>query len=83
MDYSYDDIKAVKNRVQKLFESTKIAHINLKASRKNLKNVQIKIKGVYDRFFSVTSMVGAYEESFTIKYIDILTKQISILELEW
>lgn len=82
MDYSYDDISVIKDKINALFKNRKIAHINLKANRKKLQNIEIKIKGVYDRFFSVTSMVGTYEESFTIKYIDILTKQISILELE-
>ncbi len=82
MDYSYDDIKALKERILELYNKSNIAHINLKASRKKLKNVKIIIKGIYDRFMSVTSMVNSYEESFTIKYIDILTNQVSILELE-
>lgn len=34
MDYSYDDIKALKERILELYNKSNIAHINLKARRK-------------------------------------------------
>lgn len=76
------DINIIKNKIEKLFNNKEIIHVSVNMKRKNVKNVEAIILGVYNNFFTVRSKINFYEEDFTISYIDLLIKNISIKELE-
>lgn len=77
-----DDIALMKEEIIKLKKKGGIIHIDLKQRQKHI-YAESKIADIYDRFFYVTSKVGAYEESFAITYVSILTKKIFINELNY
>ena len=78
---SNEDVDSLKRNIKKLYDSGKMIHIIVKPKKKHPITAESKITGIYERFFSVTSHVGFYEESFTITYISVLTKEILINEL--
>lgn len=42
----------------------------------------VKINGIYDYFVSVEADINNYIENFSITFVDVLTKNIIIRELE-
>ncbi|MBR6072400.1 MAG: hypothetical protein IKP77_06205 [Acholeplasmatales bacterium] len=75
------DINIIKSKILKLYKENEPIHIDVNLKRRNVKNALGIIKGVYDNFFIVKSKVNLYDEEFSISYIDILIKNISIKEL--
>ncbi len=82
--YSIDkqDFIILKSKLEELYRSSKVIHVDILTKRKKLDNITSKIEGIYDRFLCVSSLVNSYKEDFTISYIDILTKKIHIKELQ-
>ena len=76
-----EDIEKIKLIANNLFVNKTHLHIKIVEKRKKV-NALSMITGVYDRFMTVSSKVGAYEESFTISYISILLKEFVIDEIQ-
>jgi hypothetical protein len=78
----YSDFTTLRERLIDIFNKSPIIHVDLSSKRKKLKNIKAKIIGVYDRFLCITSVINFYEENFTITFIDLLTRKVSIDELK-
>lgn len=78
---SNEDIKELQEKIKNIYNNNGIIHVVVKPKKKHPITAESKIKGIYERFFNVSSYVGTYEESFSITYISILTKEILINEL--
>lgn len=78
----YSDFTSLRERLIDIFNKDPIIHVDLSSKRKKLKNIKAKIIGVYDRFLCITSVINFYEENFTITFIDLLTRNVSIDELK-
>ena len=78
----YSDFGLLKEKLIDIHNKNEFIIVDLSSKRKKLKNIKCKIVGIYDRFLCVTSVINNYEENFTITYIDILTKSVTILELK-
>ena len=75
------EIKDIKDKVSKLYSEKKKIHISINSQRKKVKDAICAIDGVYDKFFVVKSMVNRYEETFTVLYVDVYSKNTIIKEL--
>ncbi len=75
------EIKEIKDKVSKLYSEKKEIHISINSKRKKVKDATCVIDGVYNNFFVVKSMVNRYEESFTVLYVDVYSKNTIIKEL--
>ena len=75
------EIKDIKDKVSKLYSEKKEIHISISSQRKKVKDATCVIDGVYNKFFVVKSMVNRYEESFTVLYVDVYSKNTIIKEL--
>lgn len=76
------DINIIKSKILKLYNENEPIHVTVNLKRRNVKNALSTIVGVYNNFFTVKSKVNLYEEEFSISFIDILIKNISISELD-
>lgn len=74
-------LEEIKNTLIHLHKLEQSIHVDVSVRRKNVKNAPCKITGIYQNFVCVESDVNGYLESFTISYVDILTKQVIIKEL--
>lgn len=75
------EIKDIKDKVLKLYNEKKQIHISINIHRKKVKDATCFIDGVYENFFVVKSMVNRYEETFTVLYVDVYSKNTIIKEL--
>lgn len=73
----------IKRRIYELYISKSEIHIIVMKKRRSTKIKEIAhITEVYDKFFTVSSKVGYYDETFTITFIDLLIKEIIIEEID-
>ncbi len=75
------DVDKLKEKIKDIYDANMSIHLSIKQKHKREIFAEAKITGMYENFFSVSSQVGSYTESFTITYISVLTKSIKILEL--
>lgn len=76
------EIQDIKDKVSKLYSEKKEIHISINSNRKKVKDATCFIDGVYENFFVVKSMVNnRYEETFTVLYVDVYSKNTIIKEL--
>ena len=71
----------IKKAVEELYGRTPDIHINLNRARKKLSNVQVTIKGLYPNFFIIEHNDCGYVSKYTVRYDELLTSEIEILEL--
>ena len=76
------DINYIKNKISELYNKKEDIHVTINLKRKRVSNAKSKITGVYKNFFTVKSQVSLYYEDFSINYVDILIKNVSIKELD-
>ena len=77
----YEQFGELKNMLIEHARESAFIHVSLRNGRNRIKEAKSKIVGIYDRFICVESRINNYDESFTINYIDILTKNVIIKEL--
>ena len=78
-----NQVLAIKNQILELSNKTNIIHVSINNKRHKIYEAPSKIVGVYERFLCVESKVNNYVEKFTINYIDLLTTNIVIKELNY
>jgi len=78
-----NSIDILKRQINYLFEKHPNIHININLphQKKNAEIIHATINGVYPNLFVVTENSKGREETHTIMYTDVWTKQIEILEL--
>lgn len=74
----------IKNRIQKLYETAPQVHVSVMIphTRTVLENDLAEIKGVYRNVFRLEERSSGILRCHTVKYADIITKQIRIAELQ-
>ena len=76
-----DDINIIKNKIAKLYNDKTKIHVTINVKRKNAKDKESEITGIYKNFFSVKAKGELYTEEFSISYIDLLIGNIAVKEL--
>ena len=76
-------LDVVKNNIRKLYETNPNIHVNRSIAhpRLQLQNDPAVIKSVYPHVFRIEEYSSGTPECHTLKYADILTHQIEIIEL--
>lgn len=77
IDYIKKEIKALYEGQQKIHVNVTISHPKI-----DLKNDPAKITGVYSNIFRIEEYSSGTPASHTLKYTDLLTKQIEIDEIK-
>ena len=75
-------IAEIKEKLKELYKASPIIHVDVLQKRRRVKNATAKINGIYDYFVSVEADINNYIENFSITFVDVLTKNIIIRELE-
>lgn len=73
----------IKREIKNLYETNPEIHVNVSISHPkiDLKNDPAVIKGVYSNIFRLEEYSNGTPACHTLKYTDILTKQIEIEEI--
>ncbi len=76
-------LELIREKVKRLRDSDPHIHVNVSITRPKVKidNEPAEILGVYPNVFRLRDMSSKDGKSYTIKYSDILTGQIEIVEL--
>ncbi len=74
----------IKQQIKALYEAEAKIHINISLThpKLDLKNDPAKITGVYSNIFRIEEYSNGTPASHTLKYTDLLTKQIEIEEIK-
>ncbi len=76
----------IKNKIYNLYKSDPNIHISLSMTgpKINLNNEPALITGVYSHIFQIQASDGVTDivKRYSLQYSDVLTKQITIAELE-
>lgn len=77
-------IDYIKKEIKTLYEGQQKIHVNISIShpKLDLKNDPAKITGVYSNIFRIEEYSNGAPASHTLKYTDLLTKQIEIEEIK-
>lgn len=73
-------IEELKKYIKALYEQGKSINVNVKKTRTKGENHDVVIEGIYPKFFTVKNT--KMNLAFTIQYIDIITGNIAISEIE-
>ena len=71
----------IKRKIGALFESEPNIHINLNRARKKLSGVAVTIKSVHPHFFIIEHNDGGYVAKYTVRYDELLTSELEVIEL--
>lgn len=79
-----NSINLLKRQIKYLFEKHPNIHISIKIphQRISVEKIPATITGVYPNLFVVTECSKGHEESHTVMYTEVWTKQIEIHELK-
>lgn len=77
-------IDYIKKEIRTLYENNSQFHVNITISHPkiDLKKDPAKITGVYSNIFRIEEYSNGAPASHTLKYTDLLTKQIEIEEIK-
>jgi len=78
-----NDLNVIKNGIKKLYLTHPDVHINVSITspKVQLHNQPAKITDVYPSIFRVEENSGGVIKHHTIQYVDIITKNVEIMEL--
>ncbi len=78
-----NSIDIIKSGLQSLYKTNPDIHVNVSLNTPiiNLINRSVILIGVYPHIFRVEDHYGGRCEQYTLQYVDVLTKNIEILEL--
>lgn len=73
-------VNEIKRRIQRLFHMNPTIHIDVSINRPKVRitNQEAVLKGVYSNVFQIETQGKLY----TIQYVDVLTKNIKIAEIQ-
>ena len=72
----------IKDKLRVIVDKSNLIHIDVLNKRKRVYDVKTNITGIYTNFICVETLINGYLEKFTISYVDLITKNIIIHELE-
>ena len=75
-------LEAIRSKVKRLYDTNPEIRVNVSISRPrvHLENEPATIKSVYPHFFQIEEHSGGSLRIHTIQYIDLVTRQIEIVE---
>lgn len=73
-------IEELKKYIKTLYAQGKSININIKKTRTKNENHEVIIEGIYPKFFTVKN--SKMNLAFTIQYVDVITGNITINEIE-
>ena len=76
----HSNIDQIKEYIKRLFDNQIAINVVVKKTRTKSENYNVTIKGVYPKFFTVYN--SKLNINFTIEYIDLITGNISINEID-
>ena len=78
------ELNMIKKDILHLYKTNPNIHMDVSISRPkiSLKNAKATITGIYPHIFQITENSSGVPKNHTIQYVDILTKNIAILELQ-
>ena len=78
-----NNLSVIKSQVKHLYQTNPEVHIDLsfKNVRKHFTNVSAVITAVYSNIFTAMLKENGVEKPYTFQYVDILTHNIEIKEL--
>lgn len=76
-------LSLIKSQVKYLFKTNPEVHIDIsnKSERKHLTNVSAVITAIYPNIFTARLKENGIERKYTFQYVDLLTHNIEIREL--
>ena len=79
-----NSIDKIKRKIKEIYESDPNVHINVSFSHPKLciKNAPAVIKDIYPNIFRIEEYSGGYAKYHIIRYADLMTNQIEIIELQ-
>lgn len=79
-----NSIDIIKSSLQSLYKSNPNIHVNvsLNSPKISLKNKAVVLTGVYPHVFRIEDRSRERAEAYTLQYVDVLTRNIEIVELE-
>ena len=78
-----NSIDIIKSRIKSLYETNPRIHVNVTIStpKINLRNRPVVLAGIYPHVFRIEDRANGKLEQYTLQYVDVLTKNIEIMEL--
>ena len=78
-----NSIDIIKSKIKSLYETNPSIHVNvsLNTPKISFKNKPVLLIGVYPHVFRIEDRSGQRADQYTLQYVDILTKNIEIMEL--
>ncbi len=79
-----NSIDIIKSKIKSLYETNPSIHVNvsLNTPKISLKNKPVLLIGVYPHVFRIEDRSSGRAEQHTLQYVDVLTKNIEIVELK-
>lgn len=80
-----NQIEIVKSNILALYRSQQVVHASIRTQRSATENQdlhKIVVKAVYTNIFVVEDMNAPKPQTYTFQYVDVITKDIDIKELE-
>ncbi len=79
-----NSIDIIKSKIKSLYETNPSIHVNvsLNTPKISFKNKPVLLIGVYPHVFRIEDRSGGRAELHTLQYVDVLTKNIEIVELK-
>lgn len=77
-------LDAIHDQIDRLYHTQPRIHIHVTLThpRVSLRNETVLLKGVYPHIFQIEECSSGAPKLRTLQYVDVLTKNIEILELE-
>lgn len=77
-----NQIEIVKSNILALYRSQQVVHASIRTRRSATEHQKLIVKAVYTNFFEVEDMNAPKPKTYTFQYVDVITKDIDIKELE-
>ena len=79
-----NSLDIIRGKIKRLYDTHPDIHIDVLMThpKVNLKNEPVTIKEIYPHIFQIEERSTGVPKRYTLQYTDVLTKQITILELE-
>ena len=79
-----NSIDIIKSGLQSLYKNNPSIHVNvsLNTPKISLRNKPVLLIGVYPHVFRIEDRSGGIAEQYTLQYVDVLTRNIEIMELK-
>lgn len=81
---SINDLERIRERIRELYKRGEMITVDYKNNHPRIiiEKAQVKISGVYLNFFTIEDCKREIKQNYTVMYVDIITGNIHIYELD-